>query len=232
MAETALILTRPEAQAKRFLASLSASARQAVFPVISPLIEIVALDARVDLEPSTAAIFTSANAVACAPDGQGRMAYCVGSTTTAAAKSKGWHAIQMGQNADALVTAMIERPVTGPLVHLSGTHRRGDIERRLRDAGLQVSTRELYDQRLLPLGAEAQSALQGPSILPLFSPRTAQHLLAEAETLSNSMIVAMSDAVAEPLRDTEVAALHILDAPSGTDMVDFIEKLCLRTSLP
>jgi uroporphyrinogen-III synthase len=233
MIPTTLLLTRPRNSAQAFISSLDARALAVVEVVIAPLMEISATDAVVNLEAETAVIFTSANGVSHAPEGQGRTAYCVGAQTTFVANERGWLAQQAGETAVELIEALkIIRPDI-PLVHLGGAHTRGSIARNLAQVGLETRHIALYTQRLLPFDAEAITALGGRCILPVFSPRTAEQLVREGHgQLRNAHIVALSPAVAAPLSGENTAQLIILPTPQAVYMQKAVENLCLTLSLP
>lgn len=188
----------------------------------------------IDANSVEGAIFSSRNGVLHGPAGQGRPAYCVGDTTAEAARQNGWQVRAVAQDADALVAALKAQPPQMPLVHFSGQHRRGDIAERLAGRGAEVTVVPVYDQALLPLTREAQDLLTSGAavILPLFSPRTAQQFVTEAQETRHVRAIAMSDAVAVPLRDRPFAALHVLEAPTGSMMKRAVEMLLSGDSLP
>ncbi|UWR22435.1 uroporphyrinogen-III synthase [Sulfitobacter sp. S190] len=228
----ALLMTRPKASADRFVARLSGDAQARVRLVHAPLIRIAPTGTQPDLAGQAGVIFTSANGVRFAPQGAGRTAYCVGRTTTDAATVQGWDVRHHATDAAHLLDALVAAQVPGPLVHLAGRHTRGNLAQRLTHAGIATREHTLYDQHLLPLTAAARAALDAPNIVPLFSPRTARQLGAEAPTLARSHVVALSAAVAEALAGHSVNSLHILATPDADMMRKAVEKLCLRITLP
>jgi len=229
-----LLLTRPQASAVRFAAKLDPAAAGRADLVISPLQEIVKLDIDVSLAGYAGVIFSSANGVLHGPDGNGMPAYCVGSQTGAAAKSRGWRVVQVAQDADAFVRAVMGVTPKGPLLHLSGTHQRGDIAARLTAAGLKADRTIVYDQQNLALNKAALDALcgEGPVVLPLFSPRTAAQFVAQAPETGKVYAIAMSAAVAQELTKEQLAGLQILAAPTAREMVHAVELLLLGDRLP
>ena len=195
-----LLLTRPEAEARRFEASVRALAPGEWRAVVAPLLEIVPM-AAVEV-PEDVPIFTSAQAVPFAGTGSGRLAWCVGPRTAAAARAAGWSPKEGGGDAEALFAAILAAPPE-PLVHLRGVHSRGALAERLRAAGRTVAERVVYDQRARPLTAEAGTALAGaaPVLAPVFSPRSASLLSgAVGNPAAPFRVIALSVAAAEPLR--------------------------------
>ena len=230
MTNPILLITRPKRGAERFIARLDPVLLTKVDVVLSPLLEIVPTQNPVDLDAATALVFTSANAVSFCPQGQGRIAYCVGEQTAEAAIAHGWRSAFAARDADDLVARLTADAPGSRLVHLAGKHRRGEIAARLTANGVQTDVVEVYDQVLLPLTTEAQAALASETrvLLPLFSPRTAGHFAAELQSVQNLQIVAISAAVVEALGENAPEDVIIAKAPTGKDMVHCIEKQ-LRT---
>jgi uroporphyrinogen-III synthase len=228
-----LLLTRPRESAEAFAETLDPAARAAVEILIAPLMEIAGTGAQPDVGETAAVIFTSANGVRFAPTGAGRQAFCVGTQTTRQARAHGWLATQAGDTAQELVTSLRRDPPDAPLWHLGGEHTIGDIAETLSSAGIPTRHIMLYHQQLLPLSAAARKALEHPCIVPVFSPRSAQHLVAEAKNrLSRAHVIALSDSVAQAFQGENTAQCLILPAPRAIYMRKAVENLCLDTSLP
>lgn len=230
----ALLLTRPRGAAEQFVAQLDRSLMADVRTVYSPLLEIEPRSSQVDLSGYVGVILTSANAVDNAPVGEGRMAYCVGARTAKRAVAAGWAVQIVAEDAQDLITKIRNAPVSGPLLHLAGAHRRGQIAERLSDGGIATDIEVLYDQVLAPLNMQAQAVLGGktPVIVPLFSPRTAVQFAAQAVRLDLVDVVAMSAAVAEPVVNVPPEKVHIAAEPTGAAMVEGVEYLLRNDSLP
>jgi len=219
-----LILTRPRRAAQAFYDGLAPTLRDRLRPVFSPLLDIVPVAGRVVLRATDAAIFTSANGVAHGPDGEERLAYCVGPATTAAAQDRGWIAHQVGVDAQSLIAGLITWAPDGPIYHLSGTHTRGNVAERLKAAGLNVTQVAVYDQRLVPLCDAACDVIRRENrvIVPLFSPRTAQQFANTAPRATSIHVVALSDAVAEAANGIASDRVRIASAPNASAMGDAI----------
>lgn len=163
-----VLITRPEAAARRLAAQVEALGLR---HVIAPLLRIVELPHDVQaVRDARGVVFTSENGVRFAGPGNGRPAWCVGPRTAEQARKAGWDVTEGPGDAAGLI------PLIGDLgpgwLHLHGAH----VAARLPVQGMVV-----YDQLPLPLPPEAAALLRGdaPVILPLFSPRTAR-LAAEA----------------------------------------------------
>ncbi|MEH6520605.1 uroporphyrinogen-III synthase [Sulfitobacter sp.] len=233
MAPPVLLLTRPRESAEEFATSLDSGALAGVNVVISPLLEIVSTGSKVSLSAEQAVIFSSSNGVLYSPDGMGRTAYCVGAKTTQRANARGWSAFQAGDTAQELLVTLRALDSKRELIHLAGVHTRGNIAQTLNQGGIRTRHIALYNQRLLPLEHDAVLALSGPCIVPVFSPRTGEQLIQEANGgLKDAHIVALSEAVAEPFRGEKTAGLLILGTPRAVYMGKAVEKLCRALSLP
>lgn len=233
MALPTLLLTRPQSSAQAFANSLSADALAAVELMIAPVMEISSTGAQVNLDGVRGVIFTSANGVLYAPDGQDRVAFCVGAQTTQTAKERGWRAQQLGDTARQLVDQLLVMRPDAPIIHLGGIHTRGDIAQNLTAAGIETRHIALYSQTLSKLEAKALNALRGPCIIPVFSPRSAEQLVREAGgQLDQAHIVALSESVAAPFRGEKTASMFILDKPQSGYMHKAVENLCLTVTLP
>lgn len=158
-----VLITRPEAAARRFAAQVEALGLR---HVIAPLLRIapVSHDAQAVRE-ARGLVFTSENGVRFAGQGNGRPAWCVGPRTAEAARAAGYDVTEGPGDAAGLI------PLIGDLgrgwLHPHGAH----VAARLPVPGVVV-----YDQLPLPLSPEAGVLLQGasPVILPIFSPRSAR----------------------------------------------------------
>ncbi|MDA7427593.1 uroporphyrinogen-III synthase [Primorskyibacter aestuariivivens] len=222
----ALLLTRPKAASEAFAAELAQ--RVALGPVImSPVLEIVGLSHAPGKPDIAGVILTSANAVAHYRGSMSGPAFCVGPRTTHAAREAGFDAVQAGETADALVDYLTSHIPSVPLLHLHGRHTRGDVANRLRQAGLDVQEREVYDQRPRPLSPEAHALLDGerPVILPLFSTRSARLVCQEVHGHAPLWVVAMSEAVRDAAAGVEGERMIVAPRPDGAAMCAAVSGL-------
>lgn len=226
-----LLLTRPLSASKAFWSSLPPPLQDQLIPVFSPLVEIAPLPPAEPFPQIDAVLFTSSNGVAHGPEGEGRRAVCVGQTTTARARARGWLAECGGKTVEELITYLSDRPQYARLLHISGVHTRGDLVGRLAASGRSAERRVVYDQRLVDLTEEGKSVLcqSGPKIVPLFSPRTAEQFTAVCPAADQLCLIAMSDSVAravEPLN----ADLVIAPEPTANSMRQTLQELADRIS--
>lgn len=222
-----LLLTRPHAASSSFATMV----QHDVEIVISPLIDIIPVGEAPTLAAGAGAIFTSRNGIVMT--GNDRSAWCVGQRTTLAAQSKGWHATYAGGTASDLVATLIATPPVQPLVHLRGTHSRGDVAERLQKAGLPVTETVVYDQVALPLSDEARAALDGevPVIVPLFSPRSAALFASRPPGRARVVLIAMSADVAARLAPYTSDAIQVAAEPTAQAMRAIVEKCADQISL-
>lgn len=238
MAKPILLMTRARAASERFVSDLNAKGMDGVRVLYSPLLDIVPTDTVPDLSGIGGVIFTSSNGVAFAPDGAGQSAYCVGARTAENAETRGWRVDLVSQDAEKLVDSVKKAAPTGPLLHIAGAHRRGDIAQKLSAAGIPTDVHVAYKQPLLPLSDAAKEVLladvgEVTVIVPLFSPRVAAQFGAQAVCGAHVQVLAMSQAVADALGGTTCAGrVQIAPGPTGEEMRIGVENLLWGDSLP
>lgn len=165
-----LLLTRPDPLSCRFAGQIADLGLEVL---ISPIMRIVpvAHDAAV-IAGAKGLVLTSVNAVPAVGQGHGRPAICVGPATAEAARKAGFDVTVGPGDADRMMPLLQD---LGPgWVHPHGRH----IARQLPVTGITV-----YDQVAQDLDDAAMAALAGDRcvLLPLFSPRSAQILVAQAK---------------------------------------------------
>lgn len=222
-----LLLTRPEAQARRFLAELPQDVVAGVAPQIAPLLRIV-LRPIGSLDALSGLILTSENAVRALGhhDVAGLPAYCVGTQTAKTAKSLGMQVQVFGTNADDLVAGLIDLAPPGRLVHLHGAVTRGAVAERLQHAGLSVEARLAYAQEPQGLPDDLVRALRRDrrAIAPLFSPRTARLFAAQCQKALQTDVICLSHAVAAELNTMCYRSVQTCDAATGDAMATAVTR--------
>jgi len=234
-----VLLTRPreaaEGFAERLRTELGGGLSEELAICIAPLTEIVPVRADIALSDGMALIFTSANAVARAPLGEGRIAFCVGDKTAELARSQGYAAQSARGTADDLVTLIEASAFRGELLHLRGRHTQGDVAGRLAGLGFSVEEVVVYEQVPCAFSDEAKDWILSTKsvIAPVFSPKSAQFLVEALQALPESVklslqLVAMSHAVAEVLQGAGLRA-SVVEAPTGAAMVRGVGDCVLRS---
>ncbi len=197
---------------------------------MSPLMDIVPTGATPDLQEVRGVIFTSANGVRFGGAGRDLPTFCVGAVTTAAAIKAGWAARQSGDTAENLVETLVAERPAGPMLHIGGVHRRGDVAGRLTRAGIATRSVDVYEQVMLPLTPEAKAALTGPGpvVVPLYSPRAAAHFAGLVPPTAQLHIVAISAAAMAETLDLAATSRIVAPEPNAQSMGDTVANLLRR----
>ena len=220
-----LIVTRPEEQGAAFAKAVKARWDGPLRVIMAPLMAIVPCDA--DPGRPDALIFTSAHGVAAAMRfglPAGLPAWCVGTRTAELAHAAGFLPKTGPGDAEGLLADIIAAHPTGTLAHIRGRHSRGQISKKLQDAGISCADVVAYDQAAQPLPTEAREALMGhdPVVVPLFSPRTAEIFAAEGTFSAPLTLIAISAAAADALGDDLQGHTMVADTPDADAMVDAV----------
>ena len=222
-----LLMTRPEAASRRFVAKLTGS----FTPLFSPLIGISFSGNLPKMADFRGLVFTSAHGVEAYVKAGGPVlpAFTVGNATAMAAANAGFPAQSANGNADDLVKWIADQPGIGPLLHVRGTFAQGDVAARLTSQGITTDESVLYDQPELPPSIDAHRALMGdtPVVAPVFSPRTAA-LLAKNSIKAPLLVAAMSEAVVKPLVGLHKTELKVAARPESSAMVTLVTELLER----
>jgi len=198
-----LLITRPAPKAHGFAQRVAGDLPAGAQTIVSPVLRIVPVDGRVDLNGVSGLVISASSALPFVPaDAVGRQfsAYCVGRNTTQTARDAGLKAQFCGETAQDLINTILQDSPGGRLLHLRGTHARGDIANSLTNGGQPCGEAIVYDQIPQELSHVAHQALVGPHpvVVPVFSPRSAAVLGQQAiDARAPIVLVALSPAVAE-----------------------------------
>ncbi len=218
-------MTRPAARSDRFAQALRAQFGDDLNIVIAPVMRIESCAPPDAVPPQTDVIFTSASAVAALCDqmpAPGTAAFCVGTATTQAARAEDWQASCVGPDADALVAGLLRDPPSRPLIHMRGTHARGDVAGRLSANGVPCAECVVYRQVAETLTVPAQKLLKSasPVIVPLFSPRSARLLSDKLPPQTGDLwLVTISAAATRAWGDAPCARLVQAETPDLPGML-------------
>ena len=209
-----LLLTRPEPAARRFAAAV---AHLGLATVISPVLRIapVAHDAA-RLEGARGLVLTSVHAVPAAGPGRGRPAICVGPATAQAARAAGFSVTEGPGDAAGMMPLLQE--LGAGWLHPHGAH----VATVLPVPGMVV-----YDQLAQDLTPAARGLLDGPApvILPLFSPRSARVLAAQAKGARAALWLAPISPAAALAWGGPAARVAVARAPDAGGVLAAIESL-------
>jgi len=226
-----VLLTRPEAQSRRFATALHRRFGADPEVVIAPVMRIVVADALPAFHPDDVLVFTSENGVTAyrALGGIGdRAAICVGARTAEVAAAAGLR-VQVGPGSAAgLVATVRDAAPPGRVVHLHGRHVTGNLAAALRHDGLSAEAAVIYEQVAQPLSTAVRGLLAGPGpvLLPVFSARTARLLAPDiAAARAEMRIAAISPAVAAALPVQGHAQMQVADRPDSEAMLETLERL-------
>ena len=226
-----ILVTRPLEQAQRFAKQCQARFGSVAELVVSPLMEIRFLKDDRSLATFQRVIFTSANGVRGFVRNWPKEkppAWCVGKRTAQQAQAAGLATVSGEGTAADLVRRIKAAAPGGRLLHLRGEHARGDVAQRLRAAGLEAEECIIYRQEKCAMTPHARALLSGnaPVILPLFSPRSAALFLEQAQKRTAKVhIVAMSKAVFDELKGSDMAEIVVSPRPTAEGMLDTIAGL-------
>lgn len=230
-----VLVTRPEPQASRFAAALTARHGAGVQPVVSPLMAARFLTPDLPKGAFEALVLTSETGAEAA----GRLkragaalpakAWCVGDRTAEAAREQGFDTVSARGDAVALAGLLRDRKEPGPLLYLHGRDRAADLGAALADLGGKIVSIAVYEQEEMPLSACAETVLRqsGPVIAPLFSPRSTRLLMAAlpAGLRADLRCVAISEAARKPLLPALAETAIVAARPDGEAMLDAVSCL-------
>lgn len=198
-ASPTLLLTRPDAQSRAFLAECEGVLERRVPAVVAPVIRIVEVGNIPDLDQFATIAVTSSHAVRrLADEGalRGRRVACVGEMTARLAREFGAEVVSLGAD----VSSFLERSeaIIGPCLYVRGRHVRLDLVAALEERGVMSEDVIVYDQIAQPLSRAGEALLFGasPVVAPLFSARTAELLGKTLGIRAPLTVIAISETVA------------------------------------
>ncbi len=212
-----IVLTRPQAAARRFAARLLA-ARPKADVVVSPILDISYRE-NVQLPEADLLVFTSVHGV----EGHARLggvkhpAFCVGETTASAVRALGYDVRAVAADSAVLETVLQEHPKKR-LLHARGAYVAG----KLAESNENLVEAIVYDQPARLLTQEAQEAFSGERavVLPLFSPRSARELAKQIDASAPLYAVFMSPSVKEQFGNVPLVQSRIAQTASGDAMLE------------
>ncbi|MBX9635703.1 MAG: uroporphyrinogen-III synthase, partial [Magnetospirillum sp.] len=232
---TALV-TRPREDSEGVARELAARGMDVV---IEPLLDIVPVDAEMDIHGVQGILATSANGVRALarvlPD-RTLPVWAVGDASARTARELGYtHVESAGGDVDTLAALVAARctPQAGAFLHAAGTVTAGDLSGRLAQAGFSVRRVVLYEAKTaIELSASLTEVLrrQGVQVALFFSPRTAATFatLARAGNLAHATArmtaYALSPAVADKLAALPWAAVHVAAVPTQAALLAVLDE--------
>lgn len=232
MTKPTLLLTRPLAQSRAFLADLTHALGHDPNCIISPTTRITQMLLEKAPANAQAIVFTSVNGVefyAAQSSDRAAPAFCVGPSTYAAAIKHGFTAQNANGDGHDLLDLVLSKtkPANGPILYISGNHAAVDLAQALRTHGYTACRQIVYSQTAEPLSRAALTILtRDPVIIPLFSPRSAANFLAALPTSVsvNASFLCISENAAIPLRQTDYR-IKIASEPNRKAMITALTNL-------
>ncbi len=230
-ARPTLLLTRTEAQSKRFAAEFRARFG-ADFPIVlSPLMTIVQLSPHLPEGEWPDVIFTSENTVRALlpllPD-RSATAWCVGARTERAAAEAGFATRTGPGDASGLCRAIIADGHVTSILYPRPVYAAGAVAETLISAGIETKSIVVYDQQECAPSREALILIAGPEpvLLPLFSPRSAKLAAAAfAKATAPIWIAAISDSAASAGASLPASKRIVASRPDAEAMLDALGEL-------
>ena len=229
-----LLITRPEEDGEALSKRLLAAGHEAI---LAPVMEIVAVDARLELEGVQALLVTSRNGarmLARATPRRDLPVYAVGDQSAAEAKADGFAIVTSAAGNVAALATLVARsidPKRGPLLHGAGSAQAGDLAQMLAAKGFTVRRTILYESRAKKaLPDAAQRALKTGYVegVLFYSPRTARvfgELAQEAGLgagLGSLTAYCLSEAVAEAASPFAYKAYRVAKTPNEATLLALI----------
>ncbi|SMX41129.1 uroporphyrinogen-III synthase [Octadecabacter ascidiaceicola] len=174
-----------------------------------------------------AAVFTSRAGVSFAPEGKGRVAYCVGDATAQMSKNAGYDPQSANGTADELVDLILRQTPKGSLLHIRGEKSLGDVTKRLVAQGIDCSDVIAYRKvRNAPPESVAGDIRNASElVVPLFSAETVSILVDWKLGLDGCTIVAISDVVANSALGLNPSKVVVSDSPDMRGMAAATARL-------
>ena len=230
-----VLITRPQPDADAFAALCR---KAGLAPIVAPLMSVRFQGDWAAPANAGALAFTSANGVRAfvrRSPARDLPAFCVGAATAAKARENGFQKVFTADGDVASLTALIANhasALSGPVVHIAGARRAGDLMAMLKKQNAAATRIVAYQtEEAARLPAAAQEALEAgaPLSVALFSPRTARlflDLVAAANLtgrLTDCSAACLSGAVAETARGAEWGAVDVAHNRTSAAMVALIK---------
>ncbi|WP_181905422.1 uroporphyrinogen-III synthase [Aestuariispira insulae] len=237
MAKRPVLITRPTEDARELA---STAARAGAQPVLEPLLTIGYLDEKLELDGLQGLIFTSANGVRAftrLTKRRDHSVYAVGPASAREAREAGFKKVHVAAgDVEALADMIRDKcvPNQGAFLHAAGSALAGDLAGELGRSGFEIRRAVLYSAgKADRLSQNALDAIKSPQgcIIPLFSPRTAETLLAlvteagVSSQLAGCTALCLSQAVADKLTPSQWATVIVVDRPDSDLLLAKLDKI-------
>jgi len=229
-----VLITRPHDASDRLASEL-----KAIIPdlniVQSPLIEIVYQSTILEFGDFEAIIVTSQNALKSLGNTinslKGKATYCVGTQTAKIAQSYGLNVVTKEHQVEDLISHLATLKPQTRLLYLRGKYVTTDLKNHLKQCGLIVVEKLVYEQNPKTLSTQAIELLNSEDcLIPLYSIRTAKILTQECNKRSfrNNTIFCISQSISDAF--TLNWKKVIADPPTEMSFPHQIAKISLDLS--
>lgn len=219
-----VLVTRPRAMSEEFVAALT-HLTTAFTPLIVPAFELEAVEAAVSAFDE--AIFTSRAGVRFGPEGEGRIAWCVGEATAAAARQAGYETRHSQGNAVDLGELILNQRPKGRLVHFRGEIVAHKLAVTLTNAGLDCAEAVVYRKAKNQMVTEHRDQIERASaiLIPVFSSETVSIIEGWGMDLSHSHVIAISPDVATVSSRLAPTEITVLMKSTSAEMTQAVARL-------
>lgn len=227
-----IIVTRTEPGARATAARLSTlghRARLVPLGLIEPVMTDAALAGALNAAPAGAVLaLTSANAARRLTGigvDRARLIFAVGDSTADLARQAGFGDVESASGDVRALARLIAARSVGPVLHLRGEEAAGDLAGALADAGLACRALVIYRNAPAPdAPARARAAIRaGASVVLLHSPRGARRWI-DAVGATTIAHIALSPAVAAPLREAAISDITIAERSDESSLFDALAR--------
>jgi uroporphyrinogen-III synthase len=230
-----VIITRPSPDAESLAAEI---AEIGADPVFSPVMAILPRTVVIDLVGVKALAFTSANGVrafTAIEDARNLPVFAVGAATAGAARAAGFGEVLAADgDVESLASLIAQSKPLGPVLHLAGRERAGDLVRLLAGRGVDARRAVIYDGvETEHLSPQARAVLadetQNPAVV-FFSPRSAALFLGQAARaglaarLQNAVALCLSEEVAAAARKARWSAVLVAGARDASAVSELVRQ--------
>jgi len=232
---TSIMVTRPEPDATALAEKIKGLG---CAPLVWPLIEIQTRPApdNLSVAPQDVYAFTSANGVraAIAAGLPARASYAVGPATLAACRQAGFQAQAASGDVASLANVIIQAAPVGRILHISGRDLAGDLCASLTAGGLEAHNIPLYvAEACTTMPVDIGTALQENRMdaVTLYSKRSAEIFCRRvadrglADSLTDTLFLGLSEAVAETLRSHGYTNCHVPEVPTETALLGLLAQI-------
>ena len=195
--------------------------------VLSPLLRLEPVAAKIDLAGVAALALSSANGVrafAALTSERGLPVYAVGGTTAEAARAAGFAAVESADgDVEALAALLIARRPNGVVLHPGAAEPAGDLPGALAKAGIEVRALPLY-RAVDAEPLEALNLWESLDVVLIHSPRAGAALerLMAARGAPGMRAVTISQAAAEPLKHLELRSVTTAPLPNEAALLNLL----------